>query len=69
MATEFVTIWRFKAFQEKVWDLIFHSENWPSWWPGVEKVEKLKDADVNHVGAVHRYTWLGRRGSSQAPGN
>jgi uncharacterized protein YndB with AHSA1/START domain len=33
----FVTIWRFKAPQEKVWDLIFHSENWPEWWPGVEK--------------------------------
>ena len=39
---EFVTIWRFEAPQENVWDLIFHSENWPEWWPGVEKVEKLK---------------------------
>ena len=54
---EFVTIWRFKAPQEKVWDLIFHSENWPQWWRGVEKVEKLKDGDANHVGAIHRYTW------------
>jgi hypothetical protein len=31
---EFVTIWRVKAPQQKVWDLILHSENWPSWWPG-----------------------------------
>ena len=54
---EFVTIWNFKAPQEKVWDLIFHSEQWPTWWPGVEKVEKLKDGDANHVGAIHRYTW------------
>jgi len=54
---EFVTIWHFKAPQEKVWDLIFHSEDWPAWWRGVEKVEKLKDGDANHVGAIHRYTW------------
>jgi hypothetical protein len=37
--------------------LEFHSENWPEWWPGVEKVEKLKDGDANHIGALHRYTW------------
>jgi hypothetical protein len=54
---EFVTLWRFKAPQEKVWDLIFQSENWPRWWRGVEQVEKLKDGDVNRVGAIHRYTW------------
>lgn len=54
---EFTTIWRLQAPQEKVWELIFHSENWPEWWRGVERVEKLKDGDANHVGAVHRYTW------------
>jgi hypothetical protein len=54
---EFVTIWRVKAPLEKVWDLIFHSEEWPAWWRGVERVEKLKDGDANNVGAVHRYTW------------
>ncbi len=54
---EFLTTWRFKAPQEKVWDLNFHSENWPEWWPGVEKGEKLQDGDSNHVGAIHRYTW------------
>ena len=54
---QFVTIWRVKAPLEKVWDLIFHSEDWPHWWRGVEGVEKLKDGDANHVGAIHRYTW------------
>lgn len=54
---EFVTIWRFNAPQQKVWDLVFHSEAWPSWWRGVEKVERVKDGDDNHVGAIHRYTW------------
>jgi len=54
---EFVTIWKFKAPQEKVWDLVFHSEDWPAWWRGVERVERLKEGDENHVGAIHRYTW------------
>ena len=54
---EFVTIWRVKAPIEKVWELIYHSENWPEWWRGVEKVEKLKEGDANHVGALFRYTW------------
>jgi hypothetical protein len=54
---EFVTIWRFKAPQEQVWDLIFHFENWPDWWRGVEKVEKLQEGSANHVGAIHRYAW------------
>jgi hypothetical protein len=54
---EFVTIWRVKAPIERVWELIYHSENWPEWWRGVEKVEKLKEGDANHVGALFRYTW------------
>ena len=54
---EFITIWQFEAPQDKVWDLIFHSEQWPQWWRGVEKVERLRDGDANHAGAIHRYTW------------
>jgi len=54
---EFVTIWKVKAPQQKVWDLIFNSEQWPNWWRGVEKVERLKDGSDNDVGALFRYTW------------
>ena len=54
---EFITIWKVQAPQEQVWDLIFNSDQWPTWWQGVEKVEKLKEGDANHVGAVMRYTW------------
>jgi hypothetical protein len=43
---EFVTIWRFKAPQEKVCDSVFHSENSPEWWPSVEKVERLKEGGI-----------------------
>jgi polyketide cyclase/dehydrase/lipid transport protein len=54
---DFTTIWRLKASQEKVWNLIFHSDQWSKWWHGVEQVEKIKDGDANHVGAIYRYTW------------
>ena len=54
---EFITIWKVKAPQQQVWDLIFNSDRWPTWWRGVEQVEKLKEGDANHVGAVMRYTW------------
>jgi hypothetical protein len=54
---EFITLWRVPAPLNKVWDLIYHSEQWPEWWRGVEKVEKLNDGDANHIGAIHRYTW------------
>jgi len=54
---QFVTNWQFRAPRERVWSLIFAPERWPEWWRGVEQVEKLKDGDANHVGAIHRYTW------------
>ena len=54
---EFVTIWRFDAPIEKVWDQIKDSENWSNWWKGVIKVVKLKDGDANGLGKVIRSTW------------
>jgi len=29
---EFITIWKVKAPQQQVWDLIFNSDRWPNWW-------------------------------------
>ncbi|HEY8227152.1 MAG TPA: SRPBCC family protein [Pyrinomonadaceae bacterium] len=54
---EFLTVWKVRSPQQNVWDLIFHSDQWPTWWRGVEKVEKIRDGDPNHVGAIYRYTW------------
>jgi len=54
---QFTTVWKVPAPQQQVWDLIFNSDRWPDWWRGVEKVEKLKDGDSSHVGALMRYTW------------
>jgi len=54
---EFVTIWKVRAQQQEVWDLILNSNQWPNWWRGVEKVETLKEGGPDHVGTVVRYTW------------
>lgn len=54
---EFVTIWRFKSALEPVWDMIYHSDRWPDWWKGVERVELVKKGDENDIGSIHSYTW------------
>jgi len=54
---EFTTIWRVEAPLEVVWNEIYHSELWPTWWKGVEAVVKMREGDEIGVGAIHRYTW------------
>ena len=54
---EFVTIWRFHSPLAPVWEMIYNSDRWPSWWKGVERVERLKEGDENSIGSIHRYTW------------
>ena len=53
----FVTLWRFRAPLAPVWDLIYHSEQWPEWWRGVERVERIEPGDAEGLGSLHRYTW------------
>lgn len=54
---EFVTIWRVQAPIERVWDEIYHSEDWPTWWRGVEQVVEVQKGDDLGVGSIRRYTW------------
>ena len=53
----FVTLWRFRSPLEPVWDLIYRSEEWPSWWRGVARVERVEEGDERGVGALQLYTW------------
>jgi uncharacterized protein YndB with AHSA1/START domain len=54
----FVTRWSFQAPIESVWELIAKSESWPSWWPGVERVELLEEGPGGgEVGSLRRLTW------------
>ena len=54
---EFVTVWKFDAPIEKVWEHIKHSESWNEWWRGVIRVEELKKGDDDGLGSIRRSTW------------
>lgn len=54
---EFITIWKFDAPVELVWEHIKHSESWNEWWRGVIRVEELKEGDKNGLGSIRRSTW------------
>ena len=41
---------------QAIWD----SERWPSWWRGVEAVTKVEEGDEEGVGSVGRYVWKSR---------
>ena len=58
-ATNFhlVSHWSIAAPREKVWRVLTKTEQWPSWWRAVAKVERLADGDASGVGAVRRMTW------------
>jgi hypothetical protein len=53
----FTTTWVLKAERERVFQEIWDSERWPSWWKGVERVVKLEPGDEEGVGSVGRYVW------------
>ena len=55
----FVTTWRFDAPVEPVWDAIYDTDSWPSWWPGVRRVEELVPRGPDGVGGVSRFTFRG----------
>jgi uncharacterized protein YndB with AHSA1/START domain len=56
----FITVWRIEAPIEAVWEAIYHSERWPTWWRSVRRVDEIANGDENGVGNVRRYTWKSR---------
>ena len=56
----FVTRWPIHAPIEAVWDALDHSERWPQWWRGLERVEEREPGNAQQVGCVRRFTWKGR---------
>jgi Polyketide cyclase / dehydrase and lipid transport len=54
------TVWALEAPRERIWDAIYRAQDWPRWWPFVERVVKLDDGDENGVGALRRLTWRTR---------
>jgi uncharacterized protein YndB with AHSA1/START domain len=53
----FLTTWVVAAPIERVWDALHQIEEWPSWWPGVERVRKLEHGDEDGVGGIYEQVW------------
>jgi Polyketide cyclase / dehydrase and lipid transport len=60
MNYRFLTTWLVEAPREDVFEALWDSERWPTWWRGVESVVKLEDGDEEGVGSLGRYTWKSR---------
>ncbi len=56
----FHTSWRITAPIDAVWEAIYHSERWPTWWKEIESVEELQPGDKLGVGSVRRYVFRTR---------
>lgn len=52
-----VTHWHLEAPIDRVWDAIFHAEDWPRWWRYVERVDDIEPGSPSGVGAVRRFKW------------
>jgi uncharacterized protein YndB with AHSA1/START domain len=58
-ATDFhlVTDWALAAPAGAVWEALTKPEDWPDWWPAVERVELVEPGDDDGVGGYRRFTW------------
>jgi hypothetical protein len=52
----FVTTWTLAAPLEMVWDAVYESTRWPTWWRDIESVVELEPGDKDGIGNVRRYT-------------
>jgi polyketide cyclase/dehydrase/lipid transport protein len=55
----FLTTWALGAPAEvgRVFDALHDPVAYPSWWKGVQAVERLEEGDADGVGALDRYVW------------
>jgi hypothetical protein len=56
----FLTTWLLGCERERVWEAIYESEEWPRWWRGVERAERLAEGDERGIGQRGRYVWRSR---------
>jgi hypothetical protein len=52
----FITQWQFEAPLSDVWQAIYDSENWPSWWKSVKSVKETVAGDARGIGSIRTYT-------------
>jgi hypothetical protein len=56
----FISRWQIRAPLADVWNVIYDTESWCSWWKGVLEVKKTVDGATNGIGDVYEYLWRGR---------
>jgi polyketide cyclase/dehydrase/lipid transport protein len=56
----FLTTWLLEAPRDDVFQAIWDSESWPSWWRGVESVVTLEEGGEEGVGSLGHYVWRSR---------
>jgi len=53
----FLTLWRLDVPVGPVWDAVYDTNAWPSWWPGVRRVQELVPRGPDGVGGISRFTF------------
>ena len=56
----FISSWRLQAPIERVWEEIFHTERWPSWWKYVHRVDQLDPGDADGLGKRQHLVFTAR---------
>ena len=63
-AFKFVSRWELSSGREQVWDALVDFNNWPIWWPGLQKVVETIHGDSNGIGQKATAVWRGPVGYS-----
>jgi uncharacterized protein YndB with AHSA1/START domain len=56
---EFSSGWQLRAPRTEVWEALLDYEIWPSWWPGLEELNLIRDGDERGIGRVAESRWRG----------
>lgn len=52
-----VSSWQLESPREAVWRLLDAVQDWPSWWPHLERVERLGRGATEDGGMRHSFRW------------
>lgn len=52
-----LSLWTFDAPIDKLWQALFDTASWPTWWRYVEQVDAVETGDVEGVGSRWRLVW------------
>jgi uncharacterized protein YndB with AHSA1/START domain len=60
MPHRFVLIsrWRLQESRASVWQLLADTDNWPTWWPGVCRVQRAASSPIGDVAELHWHSSL-----------